>query len=93
MHLLAAKSDVMPWNELIRALVQSVIEEHGGLQAAVVLFALFSIGALLYVQISSTYQLRVKDKEIKRLANEKHQLEKQVLQHRISSLEKKHKVK
>jgi len=92
-QLLAANSKTMGWDELARALFQSLIEDHGGLIAATVFHGLVSTFILLVGGFYAAYLLRKKDKEIKRMAEKNQRLVDVILQNRISSSDKKHKAK
>lgn len=93
MGLLAANSEFMGWDELARALLQSLIEEHGGLIAATVFHGLVSTFLLLISWVYFIWILRKKDKEIDRKSDQNKELQDVILKHRISSSEKKHRVK
>ena len=87
------QSETKPWDELIRAFFESIIDDHGGLVAAVVAQGLFSTIALVIVVLGAIYIIRMQNREIKRMGRAKEKLEKQVLKKRISSNQPKKKEK
>lgn len=83
-------ASVKGWDELARAIVQNILENHGGVAAALpfvsLLFVLIIIGMACYV-------VNQKQKELDRMAAEKSRLEDIILKNRLSSQTKKPKRK
>jgi len=73
------------WDELARAIIQDILEEHGGLVALLPFLCLF----LLFIVIGvSWFLLSRKQKEMDRMADSKAKLEGMVLGKRISTKSK-----
>jgi len=81
---LAAKG-ALSWDELARTLIQSIIEDQGGLVAANVVLSFVSPLVLGLVIVTAVYIIKKMQKEMDRLAKEKKNLERQVLKRPLSS--------
>ena len=75
----------MSWNEIARAALQSIIEQHGGLVAVVAFQAISNIVLLFIILPIAWYIIRLKQKEMNRIAMEKKKLEEQILKKRYTS--------
>ena len=79
----------MSWDEIARSALQSIIQDYGGLVAALIANNLITTGCLLIVVFYSWRLLNKKQVEIDRMASEKQKLEQEVLKRRLSSGKKK----
>ena len=77
--------EAMSWDELARTLIQSIVEDQGGLVAANTIFSFISPLVLVLAIGIAAHIIKKMQKEMDRQAEEKKKLERQILKKPLSS--------